>query len=385
MAFLLYLGWESFQLKKKRRLIPIRICVTGTRGKSTVVRLIAASLRAADYRVVAKTTGSKPMVILADGAEKEILRRGLPSILEGIRLINLAKREQARILVTEMMSINPESMAAESLRIFSPHIMVITNVRPDHQEQWGDSRAGIADCFAAAIPAGCTLFVPAEEMYPVFQDLSASGRVDLNPVPEDIQPDSRNELDHEFSQNLRLTLAVSQHLGIDRDSALSGLQNVNPDFGSLQVWHTHPEAGSGGCYLVSGFAANDPESTCMVFEKMSRLLPLPGKKLIGLLNLRWDRADRTRQWLDALDCGRVPEFDVLALVGGHARAVSRRLAGNKLLKKVIVLPNTSAESILQSLCSLTSDQAVIFGMGNMEGAGAELVSLWQEKGNPYVL
>ena len=38
--------------------LPIRVHVNGTRGKTSVVRLIAAGLRAGGLRVCAKTTGS---------------------------------------------------------------------------------------------------------------------------------------------------------------------------------------------------------------------------------------------------------------------------------------------------------------------------------------
>jgi len=385
LVFLVYLGWESFKLKRKRRLIPLRICVTGTRGKSTVVRMLAASLQQAGFQVVAKTTGSKPEIILADGTEKEIARRGLPSLLEGRKLIELAVRERAQILVAEMMSICPESMATESIRIFAPHIMVITNVRSDHREQWGDSKAGIAGCFAAAVPSGSNLFIPEEEMYPVFRNITASRAIKLNPVPEEILSDSRPGSDCEFAQNIRLAVAVSRHLEVAEDTIVSGLQKVNPDFGSLQVWRTNSEGGSRNWYFVSGFAANDPESTCQVLGNLQLLLPLAGKKLIGLLNLRWDRADRTRQWLDAIACNSVPEFDILALVGGHARAAARWLARHQLQKQVIVLKNVSAENILQSLRPYAPDEAVVLGMGNMGGAGEKLVSLFREIGESYVL
>ena len=40
--------------------IPIRIHVNGTRGKSSVTRLIAAGLRAGGKRTFAKTTGTAP-------------------------------------------------------------------------------------------------------------------------------------------------------------------------------------------------------------------------------------------------------------------------------------------------------------------------------------
>ena len=57
-----------------RRRIPIRIHVNGSRGKSSVTRLIAAGLRAGGLRTVAKTTGSAAAVIHADGSETPVRR-----------------------------------------------------------------------------------------------------------------------------------------------------------------------------------------------------------------------------------------------------------------------------------------------------------------------
>jgi len=60
------------------RSIPVRIHVNGTRGKSSITRLIAAGLRAGERRVVAKTTGTKPRIILEDGREIPIDVLGRP-------------------------------------------------------------------------------------------------------------------------------------------------------------------------------------------------------------------------------------------------------------------------------------------------------------------
>ena len=53
--------------------IPIRIHVNGTRGKSSVTRLIAAGLRAGGKRTFAKTTGTAPRVIDSIGIDRIIL------------------------------------------------------------------------------------------------------------------------------------------------------------------------------------------------------------------------------------------------------------------------------------------------------------------------
>ena len=80
VALLVYLAREKARLSRALRRVPRRIAVAGTRGKSGVTRLIAAGLRASGAKVLAKTTGSKPVLILPDGSEREIARPGPASI-----------------------------------------------------------------------------------------------------------------------------------------------------------------------------------------------------------------------------------------------------------------------------------------------------------------
>ena len=66
--------------------IPLRIHVNGTRGKSSVTRLIAAGLREAGIKTYAKVTGTSPRVIDNRGIDRIIHRLRLPSIGEQVRL-----------------------------------------------------------------------------------------------------------------------------------------------------------------------------------------------------------------------------------------------------------------------------------------------------------
>jgi ABC-type uncharacterized transport system substrate-binding protein len=54
--------------------IPVRIHVNGTRGKSSIARLLAAGLRQSALKVICKTTGSEAKLVLDDKNELPILR-----------------------------------------------------------------------------------------------------------------------------------------------------------------------------------------------------------------------------------------------------------------------------------------------------------------------
>ena len=59
---------EKWYHRRNLKVIPIRIMVNGTRGKTSVTRLIAAILREAGIRTWAKTTGTQAAWILPDGS-----------------------------------------------------------------------------------------------------------------------------------------------------------------------------------------------------------------------------------------------------------------------------------------------------------------------------
>ncbi|MBU2534533.1 MAG: poly-gamma-glutamate synthase PgsB, partial [Alphaproteobacteria bacterium] len=78
---------EQGRLRRSVRRIPIRIHVVGTRGKSSLTRFVAAGLRASGKRTIGKITGIVPTIIDLDGCPQTIHRRGLPRVIEQMRII----------------------------------------------------------------------------------------------------------------------------------------------------------------------------------------------------------------------------------------------------------------------------------------------------------
>jgi gamma-polyglutamate synthase len=373
---LVYLAIERVRHKKALGRIPLRIAVTGTRGKSSVTRLIAAIARESGRRVVAKTTGSKPVVILPDGRENEIVRTGTPSILEQKKLIKLASRLKADALVVETMSIRPENLRAESAKLIRPHILALTNVRLDHMDDMGQTKEAIAASLAGAIPADGTLVVLEEEDFAVFHDVAAKKRATVVRVPK--KPELEAGGDFEFVENVRLALAVADVLKIPRETALRGMAVAQPDFGSLKIWAT--ERLGRTWHLASAFAANEPESTARVLAMIRCRPDLPSRS-VALLNLRPDRGDRTRQWLAAVRGGFFDGFDHLVFVGEHARALSRKSTawfGTKA--HVATVAGRDPAKIMDRVFALVPEGGLVVGMGNMGGPGEALVGYWNRIG-----
>ena len=110
----IYIAIETYRYSAYSRAlkkIKHRIHVNGSRGKSSTTRLIAAVLRADKrFKVIAKTTGTAPFLILPDGSELPIFRAGRPNIIEQLRVTKAAVKLGANVFVTECMAITPEYM-----------------------------------------------------------------------------------------------------------------------------------------------------------------------------------------------------------------------------------------------------------------------------------
>lgn len=378
---------ERLDLDRRLRRIKIRIAVTGTRGKSSVARLIAAALRESGRRVLAKTTGSAPMIILPDGSEREIPRPGPATILENKSTVRLAGAHNAEALVCEMMSITPECLRVESARLIKPGLLVITNVRLDHREEQGRTREEIALSLSGAIRPGCTILVPEEDSFPVFEE--AAARVGANvlrvPAGKSVISDAALRIPAEFEENIRLALAAADFCGLDRSVALDGMIKAKPDLGGLKVLRARFGDPPAAWHLVSAFAANDPESTRLALAKLREMIPCSGMKRTAVLNLRQDRGDRTLQWLEALENGFFAEFESVAIVGNPAVAALRRKV--RLIEKdsripsgqVIVLSERSPERITGVVAAGARNArgGLIVGVGNMGGLGRGLMDHWE--------
>ncbi len=369
LAVLVFLVLERGCLDRSRKAIPLRIAVTGTRGKTSVTRMLASVLRENGRRVLAKTTGSTAAFILPDGSERLIRRRGRPSILEQKQLVHLAAELGADVVVAEIMSIHPENHFVEARQLLDPHTVLVTNFRVDHTAAVGGTREDVARVLALDVPRAARVFVPAPECLPTFRAAMAELNAELIEVPL------------ESDENVDLVRAAARSLGIDDEVFARGIGRTRHDIGALGIWRFEPRGSGTGCYVASAFAANDPESTLLVHEKVMTTLPSRAAPCIGLLSLRPDREDRSLQWADALVEGALDRFSRLYVCGRHARALAQRVMRQRDDVPVEILGCARPSDIMRAvLAGSPSPEAVVFGFGNLGGLGERLVEYWRANG-----
>ena len=320
-------------------------------------------------------------MIFPDGSEKEIQRQGPPSIIEGKDVLKTADRLGVQALVVEMMGIRPETMRVESVRLFQPHILVITNARLDHQEQMGTSKADIASSFASAIPKHCSVFVPEKEYVPAYDTNVRRVNAKILRVPEENNKiiEEKEGFETFLESDIRLTLSVAEFLDIDRKVALSGIKKSQRDIGSLKAWMSKDRALPKKCCFISAFAANEPESTDLVLDYLKKKGIFEGKKRIALLCFRKDRGERTMQWIRALKKDFLSEFDRIFLLGEHAGVAFKKNSSASKGQDFVARTSGSPEEITAEAVFQDEDSVVV-GMGNMVGLGRRLVKYWETIG-----
>jgi poly-gamma-glutamate synthase PgsB/CapB len=383
-----YLILERARLSRCRNAIPLLITVTGTRGKSSVTRMLASVLRESGRRVLAKTTGSQAALILPDGSEREIRRRGRASIIEQKRVIRLAADLGVDAAVIEIMSIHPENHLVENRQLLKPDLVLATNFRVDHSAALGETREAVAAVLGLDIPQGARAFVPQQECLPVFRAAVQARAGELIEVPPGtasplLDGDCTLQVCR-FSENLDLVCAAARSLGIADRTIREGIERTRPDIGSLAIWRYRPAGSASACFLVNAFAANDPESTLLVHSQVMAALGAGPERCVGLMNLRPDRGDRTLQWVGALRGGFLNRFSRLYVLGLHAAALKRRIKRFDDAARIEVLRENPPAEITQTVLSGIRDAGgIVFGFGNIGGAGEVLVAHWSAAAEPW--
>lgn len=358
---LIWLIVEAALHHRALSLIPVRVHVAGSRGKTTVTRLIGAGLDGAGLSVLVKTTGTVPLIILPDGSEQPWPRRGLPAIGEQIRVARLAARLKVDAIVIESMAIQPEYLWASERYLMRATHAVITNLRPDHAEELGEDPADIASALALVTPTRGRLVLSPEAGAPqVLQRAKALGT----------QVEVVDDVDV-ASVNREMALAVCASLVTDLDRVRAGMDAVKTDPGQFFV--TTVDTASGPVSFAAAFACNDPISFMQLWKTQQ-----PPLGTVVLFNGRADRPLRTEAFLQLFAC---LSSDIKICLAGAIPPGAVRKAGIPE-GKVTRLQARSAARALEELALAAGESRTIWGVGNFSGIGARISERLQAEKQP---
>ncbi len=374
---------ESALHRQRLRRIAIRIHVAGTRGKSSVTRLLAAGLRGAGIPTAAKTTGTLPRMILPDGREVPVFRPSGSNIIEQKRIVAAACDLGVKALVIECMALQPSLHWVSENKLIRATHGVITNARADHLDVMGPTDRHVAQCLAGMIPVKGKLYTAEETHLDVIAAAAKDRGSECSKVTrEEISSLTREEMAHfsylEHAENVGLCLRILSDLGIDRDTALKGMWKTQPDPGALTE-HLIDFFGR-QMVFVNGFAANDPVSTELVW-KMARRAHKKIRHTVAVFNLRADRPDRTIQLARHTDFWHAA--DKVVLMGAGAYSFARLTVGHGLdSAKLVYADFDRVDDIFEAIVGVCSGKTLVVGMGNIGGLGLSLSNYFKNRAVP---
>ena len=355
--------------------IPLRIHVNGTRGKSSVTRLIAAGLRAGGMRTLAKTTGTAPRIIDSKGKDRIIHRLRSASIGEQIKLMRLFSKEKPDAIVMECMAVQPEYQWISEHQMIQSHVGVITNARPDHLEEMGPTIDDVKKSLGNTIPQNGKVVFGEKNIVDSVSDVAEFRNTKYFVADEDAISDTQLAgfpyIEH--PQNIAVALKVCDELGVKKETALYGMQNSQPDPGALVI--NNIDFGKGKVYFINSMAANDPVSTLQIWNIIKSKFTSKNYFTI-YLNCREDRRRRTHQLLELIYKEIKPQK---AIIRGKKieTLVNKMVSFSPNTITQIVQENQSIQSSIDKFKELPSE-SLLFAIGNQVGFGQDLINTLME-------
>lgn len=350
--------------------IPHRILVNGIRGKSSITRLCAGALRGGGRIVVAKTTGTAARFIFPDASEEPVHRKfGVANVVEQIGIVRRAAVYNPDALVMECMAVTPALQEINQSKLIRSTLGVLCNVREDHVAEMGPTLDDVARSLSRSMPVGGVCITAERERLSILQE--EADRRDCRLIAVD--PESVS--DHEmagftwltFKENVAIALAVAEQLGVDRQSALTGMWQAPSDPGVLTVARVVHD--NKRIRFANVFAANDPESTLMNIKRLEEQ-QLIGRPLTMVINCRPDRIERNGQ-MGELTAQVGPES--IVLIGEVTRSAGKSVPA-ELQDRVVDLGGKLVPGrLLGGVMEATPDGASLVAVGNIHGQGEVLI------------
>jgi poly-gamma-glutamate synthase PgsB/CapB len=318
-----------------------RILVTGSRGKSTIVRLLHTALHNAGQETYSRITGVIPRELCADKVRN--ISRSSGAHVEEMRWWLKQLPASAQSIVLENSAITPDLQDLAG-RWLQPQVTILSNTVPDHQEIWGPGGDDAAEVLTTGVPKGGLVVIPAGQQSNSYLLELLEARccrvIFAEPAIAAVKGFQ--------ASNLGLALTTVKQLGVAPEPALQAMLKLQPDKYDFNVINF------AGAELAMAFSANDINST----KRLFRSLKWPEEQTRLIYNHRRDRPGRFRSFIDWLS--NSPWREVL-IIGdrpqtrlGYARYV--RIKHERVLRRLL------------------QPGERVFGCGNISGLPLSLVT-----------
>ncbi len=368
-VFLIILGViEKHRHTKRLQNIPIRIQVNGTRGKSTLVRMIVDLFNSAGWKVAGKITGETPKYFISGKGWNIWKRRGVPRIGELIRFLKFVSPHNPKVLIVENMALQPEFQYMFEKKLSKSTHQIVTNIRLDHQEVMGKHKTEIAQTLAASVPKSGNIIVEADSA-PLIGQFIKKKRL-LTVIKNDYQAVKYDR----FLFNQKVIEYLGEIFKFDPFLVQKVVSTNQIELQVKELIHQYIFQNKTK-HFVNLFKCNDVESTQMMIDKLMELKLIRPKFSI-ILACRGDRPLRTMAflrwlvnqqefWSKLVICGIVPKIPILRMIKPH-----------KIDKEKIYL--TSKINSETTLGKYLKNSDVIIGMGNFVNSGEKILNYIEE-------
>ena len=358
--FLLLKLYEKIKIYYCWKGIPWRIHVNGTRGKSTMVRLLKEGLEAGGYRVMGKISGEYPELLM--GNKRMPLKRWAPpSIREQVKALKKARDARVQVFIAECMAIDPELQKA-SERIINSQIGVITGIGPDHIDVLGSTRSEITAGLSQFIPYGGRLFGP-DNLVEKLASEARARKTTIIPARSLEEGEKEDFSFQHFSGLAAIALEVCSALGVPRDKALPAIK--------AELKKSNIVFSFGGGVVVNAFSANDPVSTRNIWQDARQIA---GQKegLIGIFNNRNDRNFRLKTFAPLF---RELPFSRLIVIGDYHLNLKKMAAPDLPLE---IKTGGRYREVQRELGNLQGDNMILC-FGNFHGPAEKILQWFRQE------
>jgi poly-gamma-glutamate synthase PgsB/CapB len=320
---------ESFLVARARKLIPHRILVLGSRGKSGTVRLISSALNNNNIPTYAKITGTVAEEISPTGEVRKTRRLGPVSATEMADVLIRAERNKAQAVVFECMAILPKLIWFIQNRIVQAPIVIIPTIRLDHLEDEGDSITVITRNILEGLQYVKVLITGEQNEQSVRVMRSWAKKNDVEFIQTKPSLDTPALPGH-HPTNIQTTLEVAARLQLDRSAAVDALFAATTEPDAEVGWEI---TRNGSLLRFSDLGgANDPQSAAEAILRAEHFSA--DQTIVPIIVNRWDRPLRTIAFAYSLRAN--PDTPAVGFIGAAVPQVRRALKLQGFQKDQIV-------------------------------------------------